>query len=156
MSRIHFKTDFSLTQANGVAQHVEKPTLHDGPSATNARAQKTLAATDTTATTRGVTTRIATTQVATTTDAATTKGTAEPTGSAKNVSSATVLATGTVTSAPEMILSQGMEQEEVARTGAEVEQVQVTAERITTTGSKQETLNGSFQSSEGAGKMPNR
>ena len=151
MSRIHFKTDFSLTQANGVAQHVEKPTLHDGPSATNVRAQKTLAATDTTATTRGVTT-----QVATTTDAATTKGTAETTGSAKNVRPATVLATGTVTSAPEMILSQGMEQEEVARTGAEVEQVQVTAERITTTGSKQETLNGSFQSSEGAGKMPNR
>ena len=128
--------------------------MHDVPSATNVRALKTLAATDTTATTRGVTTRTATTQVATTTDAAATKGTAEPIGSAKNVRPATALASGTVTSAPGIIL--GMEQEEAARTGAEVEQVQVTVEQITMTGSKLETLNGSFQSSEGAIKIPSR
>jgi len=118
--------------------------LHDEASATNAIAQKTLAATA-----RGATVR-----VATTTDAATTTGTAEPTGSAKNVRPATVLATGTVTSALEIIL--GMEAEEVAQTVEEGEQAQVTAEPITTTGSQLETLNGSFQFSEGAIKIPSR
>jgi len=134
----------TLFQVIGVAQHAEKTTLHDETSATNARAQKTLA----------VTARGATIRVVTTTDAATIKGTAEPTGSAKNVRPATVPAIGTVTSAPEINL--GMEQEEVAQTVAEGEQVQVTAEPITTTGSQVETLNDSFQFSEGAIKIPSR